>query len=177
MAQKRITVFIKMKPYLKAFLISLYGNEPIFFPKTKEAIFVNKIEKLLSKPPHDFSDVIPDEKEEYLEVILPYFKYTNINTKNYLSENSQKIIEEQSDKLFWEAFHDHMLDSFREQISRIRAVVSFIEKYDLPYDDKIEDMLRKSIYRRKKIFSKMPKRKYTKKKSTCMAEKSTNNDN
>ncbi len=152
-----------MKPFLKAFLISIFGQEPIFIPKSKDGIYLSLFEKYLTKPSVRDIISIPEDKTNYVEIILPYYQHTNINVKNFLSANSQKIIEQRADDLFWEAFYFHMSDSFKDNIPISNAIMFFIEKHNLPYKGKIDEMLRKSLYRRKKLILQRPKRQYVKK--------------
>jgi hypothetical protein len=161
MPQQRITVFIKLKPYLKAFLVSVYGKEPIFFPRSKEDRFVNIIEKLLIKPPENYQ-VEQLDREQHIEVILPFYMFTNIYSKNYISHKSQRIFEERVNSIFWEVYYDFMDDCLSDDISRNLATNLFIEKYNLPYTAQLDDMLTKGLYRSKKLLRKYPLRKYQK---------------
>ena len=156
MPQKRITVQIRLRPYLKAFIISIYGQEPVFFPKRDR--FNDLLQLLLTKPPADHIQPHPDKSK--LEVVLPYFENLNILYNHYLSDKAQKAFEERVKKRFWVIYDDFMDECLRKDLTRSTAISLFIEKYQLPYDSKIEDMLRKAIYRSVKIQTKYPKRQY-----------------
>lgn len=159
MPQNRITVQIALKPYLKAFLLSIYGGpEPLFFPKKDK--FSDLLAFLIAKAP---ADHVPEKRDpEKLQVILPYFEHINILSYNYLSEKSQVIFENRVSNRFWVIFEDFMDKCFQKNIRRSEAIALFIEKYQLPYDATIEDMLRKAIYRSMRLQKKYPVRKYTK---------------
>ena len=163
MPNNRLTVFIKIKPYLKAFLISVFGEEPVFIPKNFDGLYINIFEKLLIKP--NVRDIIsiPDNKNDYIEIILPYYPNTNINVKNFLSANSQRIIEQRIADIFWETFYHYISDLLKHNISINGAIYSFMERYNLPFDSNIEDTLKKSHYRRKNKFLQVPTRQYVKK--------------
>jgi len=151
-----------MKPYLKAFVLSVYGKEPVFFPKRDKLNDLLQI--LLAKPPSNYKPIKPKDKNSCLEVILPYFENLNISTYNYLSELSQRAFEKRIKSRFWVTFEDFMDESFRNNLTKADAIALFIEKYNLPYDSYIEDMLRKSIYRSRRILQKYPKRRYIRRK-------------
>jgi len=162
MNPKRPTVFIKMKPYLKAFLISILGNEPIFIPQNQDGNYLRIIEKLLIKPTVRDIISIPDDKSDYVEIMLPCYKYTNISIKNFLSQNSQKIIEQRVNDLFWEAFYVHMTDLAKDNVNILNATILFIEKHNIPFKGDVEEMLRKGYYRRKNFYLQRSKRQYIK---------------
>lgn len=160
----RITVKISMEPHLKAFLLAVYRQDPpIFFPKKDK--LNDLIQLLLDKPPRDCKHK-PHPEGEYLEVIIPYFEFKNIMSYHYLSADNQRIFCRRAKKLFWVTFEDFMDECFRQDLRRNDAINLFIDKYNIPVDSKIEDMLRKEIYRSKKIFRKYPKREYHKTKKT-----------
>jgi hypothetical protein len=157
----RLTVKISIEPYLKAFLLSVYHqDEPIFFPKKDK--LNDLLQLLLSKPPKNH---IPRAVEtDHLEIIIPYFENINIMSYHYLSEANQRIFCRRVKKIFWYTFEDFMDECFRQDLGRGDAIYLFIDKYNLPVDSKIEDRLRKELYRSKRIFRKYPKRNYQKTK-------------
>jgi hypothetical protein len=159
----RITVKIQMEPHLKAFLISVYRQDPVFFPKKDK--LNDLLLLLLAKQPRD---LIPkDPQGPHLEIILPYFENLNIMTYNYLSEQSRRTFLRRVRMIFWCTFEDFMDECFRNDMGRTESIGLFIEKYNLPLDDKIEDTLRKQIYRSKRIFRKYPKRDYKRVRKTA----------
>ena len=158
MIQERVAVQIKIKPYLKAFLLSIYGkNEPLFFPKKDK--FNDLLAHLLSKPPSNFIPKAPSP--DGLLVIIPYFEHINIVCYNHLSQNSQVIFEQRVQARFWVTFESYIDESFRLNISISNAISLFVEKYNIPYTSVVEDMLKKAIYRSRRIQKKYPKRSYT----------------
>lgn len=145
-----------MDAYLKAFLISCYHQDPLFFPKRDK--LNDLLELLLTKRPKNYKP--KDPEGDYVEIILPYFENLNIMSYHYLSENSEKAFVKRVKKIFWVTFEEFMDESFRNDMGRNGAIYLFIEKYDLPLDTKIEDMLKKRLYRSRRIFRKYPKRNY-----------------
>ena len=160
--QNRPTILIKMNPFLKAFFISVYGPEPVFIPKRDK--FNDVLKLTLAKTPKDYKPVKVSDRVEYVEIIIPYFETLNINTYNYLSQNNQRAFENRVRSKFWVTFEDLMDECFRNDLSRIESISLFIEKYNLPDNIEVEDMLRKALYRSRRIFQKYPKRSYSKKK-------------
>lgn len=157
----RLTVKISMAPYLKAFLLSIYHQEPpIFFPKKDK---LNDLLHLLLKkqPKNHFNK---DPECDYLEIIIPYFEDKNIMSYNYITPEAQRIFCRRVTMIFWSTFEDFMDEYFRQDMRRNDSIYLFIEKYNLPEDSKIVDRIRKELYRSKKIFRKYPKRDYCKKK-------------
>jgi hypothetical protein len=163
MANNRLSIYVKMDPFLKAFCISIFGEEPIFIPRNNDGIYIGIFEKYLVKPTiHDIIS-IPEDRSNILEITLPYYPNTNINVKNFLSANSQAIIKQRVADLFWEDYYRYMTESYKDNIPISNAIMFFIEKHNLPYKGKIDEMLRKSLYRRKKLIFQRPKRQYIKK--------------
>lgn len=155
----RLTVKIAMEPYLQAFLICVYRQQPpLFFPKRDRLNDLLQI--LLAKPPKDHKPR-PSERD-HLEVIIPYFENLNIMSYHYLSIRNQVIFSKKVKQMFNCTYIDFMEKCFMNDISKNDAIALFLEKYDIPVDDKIEDMLRKQLYRSKRITRKYPIRDYRK---------------
>ena len=121
----RLTVKISMDPHLKAFLLSVYRQEPpIFFPKKDK--LNDMLQLLLAKPPKDVSHKKPDDC--FLEVILPYFENMNIMSYHYLSPSNQRVFARRVKQIFCVTFEDFMDECFRHDIRRNDAIYLFIEK-------------------------------------------------
>lgn len=156
-----------MEPHLKAFILSAYNQEePVFFPKRDK--LNDMLQLLLSKPPKDlkYSAHEPDPEEDHLQVILPYFENLNIMSYHYLSPHNQRVFAYRIKQIFWVTYEEFMDECFRHDIRRNDAIYLFIDKYRLPVTPRIEDMLRKELYRSKRIFRKWPKREYRKTKQS-----------
>lgn len=157
MTVDRITVKVRMKPYLKAFIMHKFEEEPVFFPKKDKLNAL--LYFLIQKQPAGYIQKVLDKKE-YLEITLPYFEDRNINYYNHLSERSQVIIERRIRELFFVTFTQYMDQCFLRNISKVDSVSSFIELYNLPYTSGLDDMLRKELYRSKRMIQKWPLRDY-----------------
>lgn len=157
----RLTVKVKIKPHLKQFLLAVYGKkEPLYFPKKDK--LNDLLCLLLSKPPEDYNPKL--NGSDTIEIIIPYFENLNIMSYHYLSQRSQKTFVNRIKKRFWVTFEDFMDTCFRKNINVTDSIALFIEKYNLDYDEKIEDILRKDIYRSRLISQKYPRRGYKKRK-------------
>lgn len=157
--KSRITATVKLDSRLKSFVLSVYGKEPVYFPKRDKLNSLLSV--LLSKPPLDFKFTTLDPVND-LVIILPYFEHLNINSHNYLSDRSQRVFAKRIKTLFDVAFVDFIDKCFLDGIDRVDAVNLFIDKYNLPDDLSHQETLLKAIYRSKKIMSRYPKRKYVK---------------
>lgn len=150
-----------MEPYLKAYLLSVYRQEPpIFFPKRDR--LNDLLQLLLAKPPINLKHKPPDEC--YLEVIVPYFENLNIMSYHYLSATNQRLFAKKVKQMFTVTFLDFMEKCFLNDLGKSDSVYLFLEKYNIPVDSKIEDMLRKTLYRSKRLTRKYPTRDYRKTK-------------
>ena len=158
----RPSIYIPVKTYIKAFYISKYGNEPVFFPKRDKINYL--LSMLLNKTPADIKEELPD-RENTMEIKIPYFDHMNINVFNYLSARSKKTFERRLRQRFWVAYEDDMEKMLREGLTPGDAVALFIEKNNLPDDETTEGTLRKEIYRVKKLYSVLQKRPYKLQKS------------
>ena len=155
---QRLTVSIKMKPYLKAFMLHVYGNEPIYIPK--QDYFNKLIAEIITKTPADYK--YKPSTPQHLEIILPYYDYMDIRTYNFLSERAQRVFENKLQDRFWVTYESFMDKKFVLKISIIDAIGLFVEEYQLPYTSQLEATLQKRIYRSRYFHNKRRKRKYKK---------------
>lgn len=172
-----------MEPYLKEFLLSVHRQDPpVFFPKRDR--LNDLLQLLLTKPPKDLK-IFPRE-ECYLEVIVPYFENLNILSYNYLSPSAEKLFAKKVKQMFNVTFIDFMEECFRNDLGKTDSIYLFLEKYNITADSQIEDMLRKTLYRSKRILRKYPRREYRRVKQhrnilsdkhPVMSQEVTNTDN
>ncbi|MBC8486277.1 MAG: hypothetical protein H8D45_09595 [Bacteroidetes bacterium] len=156
----RPSVYIPAKPYIKAFYVNKYGNEPVYFPKKDKAMSL--LLELLMKPPDDFKQKAPD-RDSHIEIAIPYYFnsfHFNANIINYLSKRSKTTFERRLRVRFWNTFEEDILERLRNGYIPSDAIAIFIEKHHLPDDETTEQTLRKEIYRNKKFFGVRPIRAY-----------------
>lgn len=97
-------------------------------------------------------------------MIVPYFENLNIMSYHYLSATNQRLFAKKVKQMFTVTFLDFMEKCFLNDLGKSDSVYLFLEKYNIPVDSKIEDMLRKTLYRSKRLTRKYPTRDYRKTK-------------
>jgi len=141
------TTEIYIKPYLKDFLMGQFGDEPIKFPRGCDII--NRIVRLTDKQP------IKLQSRKYnIKILLPYNNLKDPRIYNYLSENSQKIIERYVKYLFNEILHEHIMRNKRDMLIH-GSIYNFFEIYEINMDNITPDGLKKKYYRFIKKFKKI----------------------
>jgi len=144
------TVDIKIKPYLKDFLIGLYGHEPILASKTEILGLI--IFPLLEKPQSN-SVIYKYNKDESVKIALPYVTGSkDPRWTNYISEENQRMFNTLIYKIFSIILHNY-LDSRVSIGYKIKtAILDFCDEYKLsPYNSNYETFKRSYCrYRKKK---------------------------
>ncbi|MGA2824316.1 MAG: hypothetical protein ABSE72_12420 [Bacteroidales bacterium] len=145
---------IKCDFYLIRFLESIFGPQPIKFPKSHN--FNNILSYNLGFIPPDYQD--PDFGNETLLVELPYFENKDPRVYNYLSPKQQKIFRDEVYCLFKLTFRTDITKILLMQFKRQkkRALEMFIDKYNIPLD--CWDMLDKDYSRHIQLTWKKKKR-------------------
>jgi len=133
------TTELYIKPYLKDFLVGKFGDEPIKFPRGHDLI--NRITRLTSKQPYrNF------KRYNNLKILLPYNDLKDPRIYNYLSDNSQKVIERYIYYLFNEVLHEHIMRN-KKDMSIQGAIYNFFEIYRINMDNITLEGLKKKYYR------------------------------
>ncbi|MCW3784914.1 hypothetical protein [Plebeiibacterium sediminum] len=101
-----ITVKVAMRPLFVDYLKSIYYSDQnqIALQHTQLGILVKE---LLTKVPPNYKPKKYNENE-YVELILPFYKDLNISYNNFLSENSEKIIRKWVQNKFYIDLRDHV---------------------------------------------------------------------
>ncbi len=158
--QNRHTLKIKMKPYLKAFIVHVHGkgSEPVFVPK-KDPIsrFLNH--SLIKRPVNVKEIILPDE--DYIELILPFFEWHSPLVYNYMTGKTEVIFENLIQDIFWVTFTRFSNEKFLAGIPTNLVPHLYIAQYELPDDESLENNLVKYIYRHQSKFVKSPIRNYS----------------
>jgi hypothetical protein len=147
---------IKCEVYLIRFLESVYGAQPIKFPKGSN--FNNILSYNLGFTPPDNKDT--GYGEETLLVEIPYFENKDPRVYNYLSPKKQEIFRDEVYCLFKMTFRTDITKILLMQFKRQkkRALEMFIEKYNIPLD--CWDMLDKDYSRHIQLGWKKKKRQF-----------------
>lgn len=86
---------IKLKPYLREFLIAKFGEEPIRFPENSDLLAL--IHVLRIKPPK--RDIVQDDVNT--EIVIPYQRLgRDPRTYNYLGKRAQMEFQKRVHTLF-----------------------------------------------------------------------------
>lgn len=141
-------VYIRLKPYLRQWIVNEFGSEPISFPKgSAEA---DLLESLLAKKPRSGADFPLDESMIAIE--LPFYKHKNVRDYNYLSPRAQKAIERMIYIRFqvqmWEELHT--VDNTYRIIGDV--IYAWLEAHGIEPTAQNWETVRQMYYRKRKIY-------------------------
>ncbi len=139
----QITVAIKIKPYLKDYIISTYGPEPVKITESNRLapLFL----KRLCKVPENYKPL--KDYKDYIIFELPYGE-KNIRYNNYIPEDKQKYIAEffESEcKSQFRMFMNENQDKFSGVIKDV--IFEFMRVYDINSGEDTYETLKKDYYR------------------------------
>lgn len=140
-----ISISVRCAPHLVQFMTSIYGPQPINFPRKDN--FSLLLNFLLEKEPMNYCNFESDLKE--LKILLPYFDDKNVLYNYILTPLKEAIFINKIDERFNLAFIDEMNKSTLLGINKIDSVHLFMDKYNLSED--CIDMLLKKYQRYIKV--------------------------
>ena len=122
-----VTTKIKLKPYLREFLIAKFGEEPIRFPENSDLLAL--IHVLRIKPPK--RDVVQDDVNT--EIVIPYQRLgRDPRTYNYLGKRAQMEFQKRVHTLFCITLNDYVAHKVHvEQFEWQAAIELFAEEYHI----------------------------------------------
>lgn len=143
-----ITITIKIKPYLKDFLVHINGHE---LPDGSQVVVASKknitgfyLFPLLEKTPVGWKP-LQDDARKLLTIELPYMADMNIRCNNYLSPVGMRHFQSAIENLF--------LAEFYREVSRATnnnpkyklkdAILDFCYAYEISFDNITFEMLKK----------------------------------
>ena len=142
-----ITLLCELKPHFRNYLEAKLGSgigseEPI---EISQRNFLGKtIRVLLAKTP---KHPIYPAKEKSLLFQLPHFHGLNVCVYNYLSSNSQAIIQRKVREVFFLELHSLIIRGTRRNaFTQKECIYFFMERYEL-FDHITFDALKRSYYR------------------------------
>jgi hypothetical protein len=149
-----ITVKVKIKPYLKDFLVHINGREDEqgnrIVLASKKNITGFYIFPLLEKAPEHYRPLHGDPAR-ILEIRLPYLKEFNVRYNNHVSEVGMRHFQSAIENIFLaEFFRDvsHALNTIPGK--KIKdAILDFCYAYQISFDNITFEMLRKKYTRYK----------------------------
>lgn len=122
-----ITTKIRLKPYLKEFLIHFYGEEPIRFPQDSDLLVFLHVYR--SKPPR----IKPQMDEANTEIVVPFQKSgRDPRTYNHLGKRAQIELQRKVHTLFCATLNDYVANKVHvEHLSWQAAIELFAEEYEI----------------------------------------------
>jgi hypothetical protein len=140
----QITVAIKVKPYLKDYIIAIYGAEPVKITESNKLapLFIKRLCKVPEnyKPIKDYSDYILFE--------LPFNGDKNIRYNNYIPDAKQKYVAEffESEcKSQFRMFMNENQDKFSGVLKDV--IFEFMRIYDINSGEDTYETFKKDYYR------------------------------
>lgn len=126
-----VSVLIPIKSHHKAYLTTLYGTEPIAFPK-KHIFNRFLIQHIHTRP----LDVLPDvDREGKIEIFLPYNPCKNVRVHNYLSRESMEDFRKLINWEFSIDFREFIRAKIEDGFKRKDATLLFMDLYKISEDD------------------------------------------
>lgn len=167
----QITVAIKVKPYLKDYIIAIYGMEPVKISDSNRLspLFLKRLCKVPEnyKPLKDYS--------EYIIFELPFNCDKNIRYNNYIPDAKQKYIAEFFESEFKAQFRMFMNENQDKFSGILKDIIfEFMRIYEIDSGEDTYEMLKKDYYRfRVKIKKPLKKIRGTKVFKTVFLKKNT----
>ena len=155
-----ITININCPLYHIRFMESVYGAQPIVFPRRDN--FSLLLNYLLEKRPDEY--VISNYGDNNLAIQLPYFEDKNVLYNYYLTPIKEQVIINKIDELFKVTFKSEMNECLLYKLSMVDSIHVFMDKFHIPEDN--FDLLKKDYYRYRKI---VRQKKYENKKKKLVS--------
>jgi hypothetical protein len=122
-----ITTSIKIKPYLREFLLHAYGEEPLRFPDSSDLLaFVHELR--IKRPTRATGEPVGN-----LLLAIPFQKHgKDPRQYNYLTPRSQRVIQNKVNTLFTATMNDYVARKVHVLGLEYReAIELFIEEYGI----------------------------------------------
>jgi len=158
----KISVTIRIKPYLKDFLVHINGQElpdgSVVVVASKKNITGFYLFPLLEKTPLCWRP-LRDDSEKLLEIELPYMEDLNIRCNSYVSEVGMRHFQSAIENLFLAEFYREVSAALTANPNqKIKdAILDFCYAYAISFDNITYEMLRKK-YTRYRMTSKEKKK-------------------
>lgn len=126
-----ITTKIKLKPYLKEFLIHLYGKEPIRFPEDSDLLVF--LHTFRTKPPRPDIQQSQVMAETNTEIVLPFQRAgRDPRTYNHLGNRAQIEFQKKVHTFFCVTLNDYVACKVHVQNFAWQAAIElFAEEYNI----------------------------------------------
>jgi hypothetical protein len=160
----KITVTVRIKSYLKDFLVHISGQEmddgSVVVVASKKNITGFYLFPLLEKTPAGWKP-LKDEPEKMLEIELPYMEDMNIRCNNFVSEVGMRHFQSAIENIFLAEFYREVSSALtaNPQQKIKDAILDFCYAYEISFDNITYEMLRKK-YTRYRVSSKEKKKSH-----------------
>lgn len=121
-----VTSRIKIKEYLKEYLISIYDGEPVRFPDDSDLLATLHDVRII-RPCN-----APEDDDCNLEIVIPYQKVgKNARTHNYISRRGQLELQKKVQRLFTAHLNEFIMDCRLKGYEYQASIELFADKYNL----------------------------------------------
>ena len=121
-----VTSRIRIKEYLKEYLISIYGSEPVRFPDDSD-LLATLHDVRITRPRN-----APDDAENNLEIVIPYQKVgKNARTHNYISRRGQLELQKKVQRLFSASLNEFVSDCRTKGYEYQASIEMFADLHNL----------------------------------------------
>ena len=136
-----MTISIPIAPYLRDYLISQFGEEPIRFDQRSDE--ARRLTDLLNKP-------VPGKiNQGNLAITLPGCDYKRPEVYNYLSDNSISVFRNYIYVKWWDTFREEIRKNAHVYPGILRKdnINMVLEKYDIESENLDFETCKKHYYR------------------------------
>lgn len=147
-----IIVQIKIKPYLKDFLLHINGvedeNGNTIINASRKNITGYYLLPLLEKVPADYK-LLKAPPEQVLEIRLPYLPEFNIRYRNYVSDLNMRHFQSAIEVIFLGEYYREVNKAMTHDpnMKLKHAIIDFCYAYNISFDNITYEMLRKKYTR------------------------------
>lgn len=121
-----VTSRIKIKEYLREYLISLYGAEPVRFPDDSD-LLATLHDVRITRPKN-----VPEEEDGNLEIVIPYQKIgKNARTHNYISRRGQLELQKKIQRHFSASLNEYVSECRIKGYEYQASVEMFADEHNL----------------------------------------------
>lgn len=132
-----ISINIRCPKHLVQFIESIYGKQPISFPRKDH--FNSVLNFLLQKEPENFTNFHAGRIN--LKILLPYFEDKNVLYNYILTPCGETIFIKSINETYKMVFRDFMNKLNMIGVSKIDSIYFFLETYTIS-EDNIDMLLR-----------------------------------
>lgn len=127
----QVSVLVEVKSYIKSYLQTLYGGEPVIFPR-KSMYNRFMLQKVVRRPANAKIDF---DRAGKIEILLPYNAIKNVQVYNYLGRDEAENLRKMFKDDFTIDFREFIKERLRDNWNRKEATLMFMDAYNISEDD------------------------------------------